>query len=254
MTRFLAFTLAGPLMAFGDIAPGERRIGHERPGRSMLLGLIAAALGLRREDARHGPLAASLAFAVRVDAPGAGLVDYHTTQTAPARRNRTFATRRAELAIPQEERVTILSQRAYRTDAAFTIVALPLADTPFAPETIAAALEKPALPLHAGRRACPLGLPPAPRILEADGLAGAFDAYDREEDACEARRCLRRLFGLGGGQARPAAVEQAFLDAGLVPDADIRRREMRRDEPVSRTRWQFAPRAEIVIGLPGVAP
>ena len=65
MARFLVFTLAAPLMSFGDVAPCERCVGFDRPSRSALSGLISAALGLRRDDSRQAALAASLAFAVR---------------------------------------------------------------------------------------------------------------------------------------------------------------------------------------------
>lgn len=251
MTTCLVFTLTGPLMAFGDVAPGERRVGVDRPGRSALIGLVAAALGLRREDERQRGLSAALAFAVRVDAPGEAMVDYHTAQTAPARRKRRFATRREELTIPSEERVTILSQRAYRTDAAFSIAVLPLAPEPFAPEAIAAALARPALPIHAGRRACPLALPPSPRLIDADDLAGLFAAYDAAEDADPDRAWLRGRCGVGGSPRAVIAADPAFERAGLLGAAPIQRREMRRDEPVSRTRWQFALREDIVARLPG---
>jgi len=248
VTAFIVFTFAGPLMAFGDIAPGERRVGVDRPGRSALLGLIAAGLGLRREDPRQQPLAASLAFAVRVDATGEALVDYHTAQTAPSRKNRRFATRREELAIPAHKCETILSQRAYRADAAFTVAALPLATEPFGAEAIIAALAKPALPIHAGRRACPLGLPPSARLIEAADLPGAFAGYDVAEDAQPDRATLRRLCGVGGKARQTVSLENAFLQARLLDPAVVRR-ETRRDDPFSRVRWQFGLRDDFIAVL-----
>jgi CRISPR system Cascade subunit CasD len=179
MPCFLVFTLAGPLMAFGDVAPGERRVGVDRPGRSALLGMLAASLGLRREDERQQQLASSLAFAIRVDSPGETLVDYHTTQTAPARRGRRFATRREELEV--DDLGTILSQRAYRTDAAFTVAAINVGDGPFSLRQIADSLARPMWPLHVGRRACPLGLPPAAALIEADDVPAALASYDNSE-------------------------------------------------------------------------
>lgn len=246
MAGFLVFTLAGPLMAFGDVAPGERRGSTDRPGRSLLLGFLAAALGMRRDDPRHGPLAAALAFAVRVDAPGSAMVDYHTAQTAPRQRKRHFATRREELAIPKEDLGTILSQRTYRVDAAFTVVVLVVADGPFPLEAIAAALERPALPIHAGRRACPLGLPPSPALIEAEAVATAFIAYDQRESANRDRALLRGwLMGPSGG-SRLVAVDQEFRARKLLDGVEINRQETRRDQPVDRLRWQFSPRIELV--------
>ena len=50
MTRFLTFALVAPMASFGGLAVGERRSGWDRPGRSAVLGLIGACLGVERED------------------------------------------------------------------------------------------------------------------------------------------------------------------------------------------------------------
>jgi len=115
MTEFLTFVLAAPLAAMGEIAVGERRGSWDRPGRSAVLGLIAAALGLDRQDEQaHSALETGFGLALRVQHVGTLLPDYHTAQVPPARRGRRFATRAAELSAPDLE--TILSRRDYRTD------------------------------------------------------------------------------------------------------------------------------------------
>lgn len=256
MARFLVFTLAAPLMAFGDVAPGERRVSATRPGHSVLTGLIAAALGLSRDDPRQDALARSLAFAVRVDAPGMALADYHTTQTAPARRNRRFTTRRAELALPKEELNTILSQRSYLTDAAFTVAAIstgPGAESPFTPEAVAQALARPQFLLSAGRKACPLGLPPSARVIDAPDLPGALQAYDAQEDAVSARAALRRCFMPNPASQTTIALDTAYRSAGLEGAIRLQRVETRRDMPIDRARWRFGLREEHVgvLARPG---
>ena len=96
--RFLLFTLYAPMGSFGEIAVGERRMSWARPGRSAILGLVAAAQGVERTDeTAHQRLEAGLYYAVRTDAPGRPLLDYHTAQTPKARKGRTFATRQEEL-------------------------------------------------------------------------------------------------------------------------------------------------------------
>ncbi|MDD5036069.1 MAG: type I-E CRISPR-associated protein Cas5/CasD, partial [Methylococcaceae bacterium] len=81
MPEFLVFRLYGPLASWGDIAVGEQRPTTPHPSKSAILGLVAAALGIRRdENKRHQDLAAGYGYAVRVDAPGVLLRDYHTTQ------------------------------------------------------------------------------------------------------------------------------------------------------------------------------
>ena len=81
MPDFLIFTLAGSLASFGDVAGHERRGSWTWPGRSAVLGLLAAALGIRR-DGDFTKLD-RLRVAVAVFDTGAALRDYHTVQTVP---------------------------------------------------------------------------------------------------------------------------------------------------------------------------
>ena len=118
--RFLLFTLYAPMGSFGEVAVGERRMSWARPGRSAVLGLVAAAQGIdRTDDAAHRRLEVELHYAVRTDAPGRPFMDYHTAQTPKARRGRTFATRREEL--ESDSLNTVLSAREWRTDACFWV-------------------------------------------------------------------------------------------------------------------------------------
>ena len=48
--KFLVFQLQAPLSSWGDTAVGEYRGSYEHPGESALIGLLGAALGIRRED------------------------------------------------------------------------------------------------------------------------------------------------------------------------------------------------------------
>ena len=69
MTDYLLFRLYGAMAAWGDIAVGEQRPSTPHPSKSALLGLLAAALGIRRhEDERHQALADGYGFAVRMAA------------------------------------------------------------------------------------------------------------------------------------------------------------------------------------------
>lgn len=113
MTDFLLFTLYAPLASWGDIAVGESRGSWDRPSRSAVLGLLGAALGIMREDqAAHEQLQAGYGVAVRADAVGATLSDYHTAQTVAASAVRKARPRtRAEL-LACADRETILSRRA----------------------------------------------------------------------------------------------------------------------------------------------
>ena len=81
LTPYLVFQLQAPLAAWGDVAVGEYRGSREYPGASALIGLLGAALGLRREDeAAHAALRDGYRFAVGVVSAGHLLRDYHTAQ------------------------------------------------------------------------------------------------------------------------------------------------------------------------------
>src|SRR6056297_3475917 len=96
--KYLVFRLYGPLSAWGGIAVGESRHSAVYPSKSALLGLLAAALGIRRdEEARQAALAAGYQFAVKVLRTGSLLRDYHTTQVPDSAGKLVYRTRCDEL-------------------------------------------------------------------------------------------------------------------------------------------------------------
>lgn len=235
--RFLLFSLYAPLGACGEIAVGERRMSWARPGRSAVLGLVAAARGIERTDeSGHQRLDAGFYYAVRTDAPGRPLVDYHTAQTPKARKGRTFATRREELA--SDGLNTVLSTREWRADAFFTVALWLRPEAALDLEETAAALRRPRFVLYMGRKSAPPGLPLNPEIIEAESFMAAFDARQWND---EERRVLR----VACPEGVVAGVIACDHDAPGAPAET--RIERRRDAVVSRTRWQFADRLEHVI-------
>ena len=179
--RFLLFTLYAPMGSFGEIAVGERRMSWARPGRSAVLGLVAAASGIERTDEdTHRNLEAGLWYAVRTDAPGRPFIDYHTAQTPKARRGRTFATRREEL--ESDDLNTVLSSREWRSDACFTVSLWPRVEDAVDLDEMAGALRRPRFALYLGRKSAPLGLPLDPAVIEADTF---MDAFDRRQPNAE---------------------------------------------------------------------
>ena len=172
--RYLLFTLYAPMASFGEIAVGERRMSWPRPGRSAILGLVAAALGFERDDEeRHHGLEVALHYGVRSDAPGRPLVDYHTAQTPRARKGQSFATRREELS---GELNTVLSTREWRVDSYFTVVLWARDGETIDLYDVARALERPHFTLYVGRKSAPLGLPLNPIIIDATTFLAALTA------------------------------------------------------------------------------
>jgi CRISPR system Cascade subunit CasD len=239
MHKFIVFRLYGPLAAWGDIAVGELRSTTPQPSKSAVLGLVAAALGIdRSDDQRHLDLARGFGFAVRVDAPGVPLRDYHTSQRAKSTaRLRHLQTRRDELA-DRQNRATSLSTRDYRTDAVYT-VGLHARQQPDAPtsEAIATALARPRFPLYLGRRSCPLALPVDAHVIDAPDLPSAFAGYDE----------AAALLSIVAERLSPTPPKDAvyYWEDGIPTGALLPQSSTPRyDQPRSRVRRQFAPRPE----------
>lgn len=238
MTDFLLLTVYAPLVSWGEIAVGELRGSWDRPSRSALLGLVAAGLGIVREDqSAHDALEEGYGIAVRLDAPGVPLSDYHTAQTVAAstlRRNPP-ATRAALLRAGGRE--TILSRRVYRQDALATVAMWCRVQPRWSLQEIANALLRPGFALYAGRRSNPLGLPLRPEVVTAGTLASAFAQRDvLPPELPFIVRALRPKEGWGVEVAHDPC--DGFV-SGLRP----LRREIRRDSAPQRARWQFSERA-----------
>ena len=236
MTDYLVFHLYGPLASWGDTAVGEFRPSLDHPSRSAILGLIAASLGVRREDeAILKRIAASYALAVAVESSGTLLRDYHTTAVPPSgkgKNRRHFATRKDELSGPKDGLSTILSSRDYRCDSKYLVCVWPRnQDCPYSLSEIQSALASPRFVPYLGRKSCVLSLPMAPVLINAANAGEAIDTVlsGEENDIPELRRNKNiRVFWSAGD------------DTGIQPKQSVHRR----DEPFSRKPWQFTERIE----------
>ncbi|MDB5369343.1 MAG: hypothetical protein JWP20_901 [Roseomonas sp.] len=233
-----------------------------------MLGLIGACLGVEREDdAAQAALAADYGLALLCHAPGRLLADYHTAQVPSTQRNRRFATRAAELRAPDLN--TVLSRRDYRSGAWHLGVLWARATAPRWPlEAIQEAMERPNFAPYLGRKSCPLGLPLAPRIAQAQDAPAAL--LHRQATGQEAK-LLDSWVPTQGSRARVSEGPQGWspapshrllrdrmadqpihplivLDAtDAAGDPRVLRVETRRDQPRSRRRWQFDLRHEAVL-------
>lgn len=141
----LALTLAGPLQAWGSSSRFTTRSTDDAPTKSGIVGLLAAAKGLRRTDSLEEFL--GLRLAVRIDQPGELVRDFQTARSL------------------DERRVMPLSYRFYRGDARYLVG---VEADPSLLEGFADALRRPAFPLYLGRRSCPPSLPLAPTLRDGD--------------------------------------------------------------------------------------
>jgi CRISPR system Cascade subunit CasD len=135
----VALRLAGPLQSWGSGSRFLRRSSEREPTKSGVLGLVAAAKGLRRTDSLEEIL--GLRFGVRLDQPGRLIRDFQTAQRPHTNRDGTVSW----TSMP-------LSRRYYLSDAVYVAV---LEGEQALVEGIDAALRSPQFPLYLGRRSCP---------------------------------------------------------------------------------------------------
>ncbi len=266
--KYLLFRLYGPMASWGEIAVGESRHSAIYPGKSALLGLMAAALGIRRdEELRHTALASGYRFAVKVISAGHPLRDYHTAQAPDSVGKFVYCTRRDELVVGKERLGTILSSREYRCDA-FVLVAVVAEDgAPYSLDEIREALMKPRYHLYLGRKSCPLAAPLNPLVRDAVGFGEALDKYpygalfvsnwllktarktftgdgilSDETSLLEFSREDKNVFSYDRQPVR-------YYWEGDAIDLVSQQSLTRHDQPISRTRWQFTQRTEqLTIG------
>jgi CRISPR system Cascade subunit CasD len=253
MTDYLLLRLYGPLASWGEIAVGESRHSAVHPSRSALLGLLGAALGIERADeSGQQALAKGYRFGIKLECVGSPLRDYHTVQVGVAPRKFQFRSRRQELAADKVE--TILSEREYRCDSLALVAVEALPDAPADLDGLAQALRQPRFPLYLGRKSCPLALPLLPRRVAAATLKEALDGarmpsllalLDWGEPRQDWPNKLDRRF-FRSNQARYYWEDD--MQAGMPHGFE----RTRHDQPLSRSRWQFAPRREwVAIGKGG---
>lgn len=256
MREYLVFQLYGPMAAWGDIAVGETRPSALTPAKSMVLGLIAAALGLKRPDTvkaaeeqrsweeQHVALAQGYGMAVRVHALGIPLSDYHTAEVP---KGQGYATRMDEILEVQRQKKagsfkgTILSRREYRQDSFCGIALWAKNSAPYRLDVLKQKLEEPEFTLYLGRKSCPLALPLAPRVITTESIEQAVEH-------CTPKASLAMLWD--DEKTVERMVEKFGNDEWLLWDTDAETRlakeqtNSRRDEPQSRRRWQFSVREE----------
>lgn len=190
----LLLELAGPQQAWGSRSRFSVRSTELAPTRSGVVGLLAAALGLKRTD----PLDRfdALRFGVRIDQAGVLERDFQTTRSLDG-----------TISFP-------LSERFFLADAVF-LVGLESEDRA-ALESLRAAVAAPVFPLFLGRRAFPPAGPIPTEIVDlplTEALTGA---------TWRARPHRRRRLG-----------ERVVLELQLDARPGQRVDEVRRDRPVS---------------------
>ncbi len=242
---YLVFRLYGAMASWGEIAVGESRHTANHPSKSAILGLIASALGIKREqEEKQLALANGYHIAIKQLTSGDLLKDYHTTQAPDSVGKCNYHTRRDELITGQDRLGTILSSREYRTDSVCLVALTPLANAPVGLLQIREKLIKPEFHLYLGRKSCPLAAPLDPQVVTGLGVKAALDSYDMKTILPGKKDHNRDQYWFGLSDFVQYYWEGNVNDLADDLELSAVQTVTRHDQVSSRKRWQFKPRLE----------
>ncbi|WP_434527060.1 type I-E CRISPR-associated protein Cas5/CasD [Photorhabdus asymbiotica] len=233
MKAYLVFRLYGPMASWGQPAIGGERLTGLYPGRSAILGLLGAALGIRRDnESELAKLQKSVLIAIKQIIPGFLIRDYHTTQVPTHDNNVVHQSRKSELSVDKLN--TILSNRDYRCDGIWVVAISLTRHASLTLEQLRDALLKPVFVLYLGRKSCPPALPLCPKLIKSSKLKAALDTpfpplthSDKEDKSWLRANGFVTYFWEGHKDemiARNILINHPW------------------DEPINRGRWQFRQR------------
>lgn len=142
----LLLRLAAPMQSWGIDSKFDTRNTQKEPTKSGVLGLLAGALGISRQDTISLEELSQLRFGVRVDRAGKLQKDFHTAR--------------------KDKKTSYITYRYYLYDAVF-LCGLESENRELL-ERYAYALTHPVYPLFLGRRSCPPTLPLVMEIQDLD--------------------------------------------------------------------------------------
>lgn len=220
--EFVCFWLIGPMGAFGGPAGHEYRRTGQIPSRSGVLGLVGAALGIRRDDKSGQAALRALGTSVALYSVGIGFRDFHTIQAVPSSRIKSPKSRAQALAALKPEDNAVITRRDYVTDCAYGVALWRQGkDAPLL-DDIQTALKAPAFVPYLGRKSCPVSHPLAPVMVTAANSVEVFDHVAPPSVPNLPQRPLRVTTDEAGQGDRV---------------------DWLMDDPVDRELWHFARRA-----------
>ncbi len=148
MGSTLILRLAGPLQDWSTDSRFEHRRAENFPTKSGIIGMIANAMGRKRDDDISN--LQKIKISVRIDQPGVFLEDFQISK-------------------PQEKKDPFVSRRWYLSDAVF-LCAIECEDQSLL-KKIEAAIKNPKRPLYLGRRSCPPDFPLLYGRYDTDALS-----------------------------------------------------------------------------------
>lgn len=212
--------LEGPMQSWGTQGRFSIRDTDTEPSKSGVIGVVAAALGMPRDDNATLAQLAGLGMAVRVDSEGTLLRDYHTVGAG------TFRGKSHSLSGTKDP---VITQRHYLCDASF-LIALG-SDDHLLIDRVGASLANPKWPLFLGRKSCV----PSKPVFEGICDATPVEALRNAPRAADAQGPVRLVVECDPGDGAVAR-NDVPLSFALYSRRHVRR--------FVRTEWLVAPVTE----------
>ena len=150
-TNLIVLRLEGVMQSWGEDSKWNHRGSSQMPTKSGIVGLLACAMGLGRDDHDIVELGKAITLAIRADRPGMIMTDFQTVTGSP------LMTAEGK---PRGGGNTFISRRDYLQDASFTVF---LEAREGWEERIVNALSNPVWPVYLGRKSC---VPSRPVLME----------------------------------------------------------------------------------------
>ena len=223
--KTILLKFAGPLQPYGTSSHFETRYTEYYPSKSAVIGLLAACLGYRRDEAENLGELSKLQFAVRIDQDGTLLRDYHIARSYNEK---------------GVESKTYVTNRYYLEDALF-VVALSGMDELI--DTLTKAIKSPYFQPFMGRRSLPV---PVDFFLGVSAEDILDSLRNLPWQAAPWYKKKKRKQGIG----EKISLE-VYADEEILKDEKISRSKLRRDIPISFSQKgrQFAFRQEACISI-----
>ena len=234
--RCLVFHIAGPMSSWGTVAVGTMRPTQRHPTKSAIIGIVAASLGLTRDDPRIATLFSDFEYAVISSGIESEMSDYATVQTSSAISGEfksDLPPRSLELSRSKLE--AMLVDKRYVCNGFYTVLMVPSGKTEFGLEVIMDALQHPYFLPYLGRKSCPLSFPMCPTIEEYSHIRDIIPSiYLRpfRHDAFPESRLLKDLRNLRIFSTYPMDGYGGHTEYVVL------------DDDLDRKSWQFRERVE----------
>ena len=164
-TNLIVLRLEGVMQSWGEDSKWNHRASRQMPSKSGIVGMLACAMGLERDDHAIVELGNAIIMAVRADRPGMIATDFQTVTGYP------LLTAEGK---PRSGGNTFISRREYLQDAVFTVF---IEAEEGWEGRITDALSDPVWPVYLGRKNC---VPSRPVLMETTMEYGSLqDAVKR---------------------------------------------------------------------------